>query len=165
MANLFEAICSILMIRNNQSAFVQLEGIELFLRMIKARKVAYPFALRGIKYALENNPEVCERFVAAGGLKTVFPLFMSRGVQKKEPSNGKTRKKKKVDVKEIEQNSCYIISTLIKMLPIDSISHKRIIKKFKDENMEKTDRLVELHESFVSTLDTNINGEAKASSK
>lgn len=55
IANMFEAVCSSLMVVQNQNRFMQLEGLELMLRMIKQRKVAYAFAIRTIKYAIGKS--------------------------------------------------------------------------------------------------------------
>ena len=55
-------------------------------------------ALRAISYAVSNNKFCCERFIAAGGLKLVFPILMGRGLPKpKKKSSRKGVKNNRFD--------------------------------------------------------------------
>jgi hypothetical protein len=47
---------------------------------MKEKNHAGTCALRVLDFALQQSPVNCEAFVAAGGLKVLFPAFMGRGV-------------------------------------------------------------------------------------
>ncbi|EKX52315.1 hypothetical protein GUITHDRAFT_65479 [Guillardia theta CCMP2712] len=74
--NLFDSICSCVMVPENLAAFVEGEGIELMVIMLQARKFAARCALKVLDYSLSRSNAACERFVNAAGLKTLFPGFL-----------------------------------------------------------------------------------------
>mmetsp|Transcript_38537 Transcript_38537/g.90995 ORF Transcript_38537/g.90995 Transcript_38537/m.90995 type:complete len:517 (+) Transcript_38537:141-1691(+) len=141
ISNLFNTICSTLMITENQVALVEGEGIELMVIMLQARKFAARCALRVLDFAMMRQTSACERFVKAMGLKTLFPAFMrpSSVWQTKSPEG-------KVGVREDEEHVVSIIATLLLRLSGDA--HARTVGKFVENNFEKLDRLVELHEKY-----------------
>lgn len=78
--NLFNCICSILSIPDNQSKFRLGEGFELMMRCLKELKYAALCAVRVINYAITDNRPNAEKFVEVGGLKHIFPMVMGRGL-------------------------------------------------------------------------------------
>jgi beta-catenin-like protein 1 len=60
--------------------FLDAEGIELCLIMLRDGKMSRPRALKLLNHALGDNEgaSCCERFVEAAGLKPIFALFMKK---------------------------------------------------------------------------------------
>ena len=52
----------------------------------------------------------------------------------------------------VEENTVAVIASLITTLPTKSTEYKRLCKKFEDSNLEKVDRLVELHQKYSVRL-------------
>ena len=105
------------------------------------------------------------RLVQCGGLKTIFPLFMvssvsarqslvnytqGRGLKRKR--DPKTRHKADLDLIAVEENTVAVIASLATTLPLSSEEYKRFCEKFESHNMEKADRLVELHQKYSKRL-------------
>uniref|UniRef100_A0A6U2FPL1 Beta-catenin-like protein 1 N-terminal domain-containing protein n=1 Tax=Hemiselmis andersenii TaxID=464988 RepID=A0A6U2FPL1_HEMAN len=139
--NIFNVICSALMVPANQSALVEGEGIELMVIIMQNRRFAARCALRVLDYAMNRNTAACERFVSAMGLKTLFPAFM-------RPSSLCLSKSKeaKQGQKEDEEHIVSIVSSLL--LRLGGESHARVLNKFMENGLEKVDRLMELHEKY-----------------
>jgi len=82
--NLFDSLCSCLLLRENQQFFLKAEGFELLIKMIKAKMGCRKPALKVLDYALCRYPEACEHFVEILGLKSLFTAFMKKGKEKKK---------------------------------------------------------------------------------
>jgi len=65
---------------DNKGRFRHSQGFELMARCMKEKNHAGACALRVLDCALQQSPVNCEAFVAAGGLKVLFPAFMGKGV-------------------------------------------------------------------------------------
>ena len=76
--NLFNALCSCLMSDETRRAFVEAEGVELMVLMLKARRFARAGALKALDFALTRSPAACEHFVETLGLKPFCAMFMGR---------------------------------------------------------------------------------------
>ena len=76
--NLFNALCSCLMSDETRRAFVEAEGVELMVLMLKARRFARAGALKALDFALTRSPAACDHFVDALGLKPFSAIFMGR---------------------------------------------------------------------------------------
>lgn len=134
--NLFNAMSACLLLPRNQTLFLQAEGIELMIIMLKSKHYAGRCALRVLDHALNRQPEACERFVEMLGLKTLFPCLVKRGVLKKS--------KKKDD--DLSENVISMIASMLSLLKADK--YARVINKFKERDLEKVDVLVEMHVLF-----------------
>ncbi|EKU22723.1 beta-catenin-like protein 1 [Nannochloropsis gaditana CCMP526] len=77
--NLFDALCSCLLLPENQARFRQSEGLDLLLRCIREKKGGFLGALKALDSACLNSVPNCEKLIELGGLKTLFPLYMGRG--------------------------------------------------------------------------------------
>jgi beta-catenin-like protein 1 len=91
------------------------------------------------------TPYTCGRFVGAMGLKTLFPGLLKPGSimakkAKDAKSSGSTR--------EDEEHVVSIIASLLLRLSGDS--HARAVNKFVENDFEKLDKLLELHEKYFS---------------
>ena len=144
------------------------------LRIMKNKMLSYRGALRVLSHAVAESPETCAALVDAGGLKVLFPAFMGLGkltvlgVKKNKTSSEKTVnaigndeeilavslvtnlvvqlsvKKQKQAEGDAEAGSTVDFEHLIPL--------KRVMRKFRDHNFEKADRLVELHEKYFARV-------------
>lgn len=76
--NLFNALCSCLMSDETRRAFVDAEGVELMVLMLKARRFARAGALKALDFALTRSQAACEHFVETLGLKPSCAISMGR---------------------------------------------------------------------------------------
>jgi beta-catenin-like protein 1 len=88
LQNLFDVLCTAVMAPENKEKFVEHEGLELMLLMMKSKKQCRTSALKCVDYALTRCPAACERFVDILGLKTVFSVFMGKGFDKLRKQQG-----------------------------------------------------------------------------
>lgn len=144
MENCFTSLCSALAEPEIKKLFLEGEGIELMLIMIKEKSMARIRAVKVLDYAMSTSAGTanCYRFVESLGLKTLFPMFMGKGLKKLKKAY------KAYSETEEEEHILGIIISLFKNLPQDDIQRLRLIRKFSDENFEKVDRLFDLLEHY-----------------
>ncbi|CAO3675622.1 unnamed protein product [Umbelopsis ramanniana] len=144
MENCFTSLCSALAEPEIKKLFLEGEGIELMLIMIKEKSMARIRAVKVLDYAMSTSAGTanCYRFVESFGLKTLFPMFMRKGVKKLKKAY------KAYSETEEEEHILGIIISLFKNLPQDDIQRLRLIRKFSDEDFEKVDRLFDLLEHY-----------------
>lgn len=63
-----------------KSAFLEGEGVELLVLMLKAKNLSRSRAIKTLDHAMQGREgaPLCERFVESLGLKTLFSIFMGR---------------------------------------------------------------------------------------
>ncbi len=83
--NVFDVLCSALLIPENQTIFTKNEGVELMIRMIKEKNFCSRLAIKSLSYAMDKNFSNCKVFVDGLGLKFLFPIFMRKGIKEKKP--------------------------------------------------------------------------------
>ncbi|KAF2139936.1 uncharacterized protein K452DRAFT_289314 [Aplosporella prunicola CBS 121167] len=161
--NLFDALTCLVDTAAGKNAFVEAEGIELALIMLRDAKFSKPRALRLLDHALNVNTSsnvtaslkhdetsssqadssrsgaaastaVCERLVEAAGLKTVFSLFM----KKQDHAN--------------TEHLVGILAALLRSLPGDSAPRIRTLAKFVERDYEKIGQLVKLRRDYSARL-------------
>jgi beta-catenin-like protein 1 len=78
--NLFDCMTCIVGDGIGKQKFVEAEGVELCLIMLREGRMSKPRALRLLDHAMggPDAREVCEKLVDAAGLKTVFGMFMKK---------------------------------------------------------------------------------------
>ncbi|KAL2148989.1 hypothetical protein VTH82DRAFT_1675 [Thermothelomyces myriococcoides] len=138
MENLFEALTSIADEPDGKTKFVEAEGVELCLIMLKDGKLSRPAALRLLDHAAAGGglaaADVCRRIVEAGGLKTTFTLFM------KKHDNQTT------------EHLLGIFASMLRLLPADSAERIRTLAKFVEKDYEKTEKLVKLRRDYAAII-------------
>ncbi|KAH0543002.1 hypothetical protein FGG08_002610 [Glutinoglossum americanum] len=144
--NIFDSLTCVVGEAEGKHKFVEAEGVELCLIMLREGKMSKPRALRLLDHAVGGSDgiEVCERLVEAAGLKTVFGIFM-----------------KKQDNKTIE-HLLGIFAALLRALPANSPERIRTLAKFVEKDYEKLVKLIKLRREYVfkvSTIDEEIKGE------
>ncbi|KAM3502632.1 hypothetical protein MY11210_009006 [Beauveria gryllotalpidicola] len=128
MENLFEALTCIVDSDAGKSKFLEAEGVELCLIMMKEGKGAKAPALRLLDHAASGacGVDTCNQIIAAGGLKTMFTAFM------------KTAEHRIVD------HLVSIFANMLQRFPAESAERIRTLAKFVEKSYEKTTKLVEL---------------------
>ncbi|KAJ3280005.1 hypothetical protein HK104_000993 [Borealophlyctis nickersoniae] len=176
MENVFDCLCSVLAEPENKRKFVEEEGLELMLIMIKEKKMSRMRALKVLDHALLGRIESREfstRFVEILGLKTLFAVFMQKGMKKykkeykafsETEADGKSCGTEMIHynfanfTKSSAEHVISILSSLFRNLP-DPSSRTRLVLKFIENDFEKLDRLMELHQQYsnrVAHIDEEI---------
>uniref|UniRef100_A0A183TLN8 Beta-catenin-like protein 1 n=1 Tax=Schistocephalus solidus TaxID=70667 RepID=A0A183TLN8_SCHSO len=157
MYNLFDCLCSSLMLAGNKDKFLKGEGVQLMNLMLRERHAARDCALKVLDYALSvvegltgdstflSEGEAaaaanCNKFVEVLGLRTLFPLFM-HSPQKSLP--GPT-------ASEMEEHIISIVASLLRHCTGQQQS--RVLSKFVENEHEKVDRMVELHFKYYERV-------------
>ncbi|KAK4046878.1 hypothetical protein OIV83_005774 [Microbotryomycetes sp. JL201] len=149
MENLFDALCSSLTEPNVKMAFLEGEGIELMCLMLKDKKLSKTRAIKTLDYALQSRSGIplCEQFVEALGLKTLFAAFMGKGNSAKK-GTGLTP----TDIEHVLS----IISSLLTSLASDSVARLRLLSKFVEQSYSKIDRLIELRNEIEQRVTKGV---------
>ncbi|KAK4119554.1 DUF1716-domain-containing protein [Parathielavia appendiculata] len=137
MENLFEALTSIADEPEGKAKFVEAEGVELCLIMLKeGGKLGKPAALRLLDHAAGGPAAagVCQKVVEDGGLKTIFTMFM-----------------KKHDHQMME-HLLGIFGSMLRLLPADTPERIRTLAKFVEKDYEKTEKLVKLRREYAARI-------------
>uniref|UniRef100_A0A8B9JFS4 Beta-catenin-like protein 1 n=1 Tax=Astyanax mexicanus TaxID=7994 RepID=A0A8B9JFS4_ASTMX len=153
MENLFDALCSCLMLPANRDRFLRGEGLQLMNLMLRSKKLSRTSALKVLDHGMigPEGSDNCHKFVDILGLRTIFPLFM------KTP---KKMRKTGISDKEHEEHVCSIMASMLRNLKGQQRS--RLLSKFTENDCEKVDRLMELHFKYLEAVqlaDRRIEGE------
>lgn len=144
--NLFDSLTCVVDESEGKQKFVEAEGVELGLIMVREGKMSKYRALRLLDHALAGYPgvEVCERLVEAAGLKLIFGMFMKK-------QDGQTT-----------EHLLGIFASLLKGLPANSAARIRTLAKFVENDYEKLAKLVKLRVDYskrLSLVDDKIRAE------
>ncbi|KAK3935540.1 beta-catenin-like protein 1 [Diplogelasinospora grovesii] len=134
MENLFEALTCVADEPLGKTKFVEAEGVELCLLMLResGKLISKGPALRLLDHAAAapGGEAVCQKVVEAGGLKTLFTSFM-----------------KKHDHQTTE-HLVGIFASMLRLLPANSPERIRTLAKFVEKDYEKVDKLVKLRREY-----------------
>jgi beta-catenin-like protein 1 len=146
--NLFDALTSVVDEPEGKTKFVEAEGVELALIMLKEGTFSKLRALRLLDHACGGQGVeatlVCDKVVDAAGLKIIFSMFM-----------------KKADNNTIE-HLLGIFSSMLRLLPGESAARIRTLAKFTEKDYEKVSKLIQLRQDYarkVSAVDKEIEKE------
>lgn len=134
--NIFDCATCIVDEVDGKEKFVDAEGVELTLIMLREGKMSKPRALRLLDHAVggQMGGGVCARIVEAAGLKTVFGMFM-----------------KKLDTSTTEHLLC-IFAALLMLLPTESSARIRTLAKFVEKDYEKIVKLLQLRKQYSARM-------------
>ncbi|KAG0004455.1 hypothetical protein BGZ79_009235 [Entomortierella chlamydospora] len=160
LENLFDGLCSALGEKENKQLFLEGEGIELMVIMIKEKKMARIKAVKVLDYAMSTKSGTanCLRFVEIMGLKTLFPLFSRKGVDKLKKAY------KSFSEVEEEEHIIGILASLVRNLPLESGHRLRVVRKFVEDDYAKLERLLDIREGYearVKAFDEKVEQENK----
>ncbi|EXJ61578.1 hypothetical protein A1O7_02006 [Cladophialophora yegresii CBS 114405] len=152
--NLFDCLACAVEERFAGEKFVEGEGVELCLIMLREGRLAKARALRVLDHALSggNATTVSIRLVDAAGLKTIFGMLMKG--HKMERS--------------LVEHIIGILASLLRYLPGGSAQRIRTLAKFVENDYEKITKLVELRREYkarLSKADADIRREREGLSK
>src|SRR5438045_6699659 len=144
--NLFDCITCVVDEPEGKEKFIEAEGIELCLIMLREGKMSKPRAFRLLDHVLggQAGAEACERLVEAAGLKVIFGMFMKK------------------QVAETTEHLLGMFSSLLRQLPANSASRIRTLAKFVENDYEKIIKLAKLRRDFahkVAVVDDEIRKE------
>lgn len=134
--NVFDCLTCVVDEAEGKRKFVEAEGVELALIMLREGKMSKPRALRLLDHAISSvqNAEVAMRIVSAAGLKTLFGMFM-----------------KKQDTRTTE-HLLGIFASMLRLLPADSAVRIRTLAKFVESDYAKIARLLQIRQDYASRL-------------
>ncbi len=138
--NVFSVLCLLLSHQSAQAQFLDCQGLELMLILIKQKKMAKMRAFKVLDHALLGaTKDSCTRFVDILGLKTIFPAIL-------KPS--KSYKKAYPDLVQKDQDE-HLISILNSLCGnLTGEYHSRLISKFCENDNQKLIRLVQLFDQY-----------------
>ncbi|KAJ3037352.1 hypothetical protein HDV00_001777 [Rhizophlyctis rosea] len=147
MENVFDALCSALAEPEVKKLFMEGEGLELMVIMVKEKKMSRMRALKVIDHALmgTDSAELCARFVEIMGLRTLFPILMRKGLKQFR------KEYKGYSEAEEDEHVISILSSLLRNLT-NPLHRARLVSKFLENDCEKVDRLIEMHSQYSSRL-------------
>jgi beta-catenin-like protein 1 len=134
--NLFETLTCLADEKEGKSKFVEAEGVELCLLMLKEGKRSKLPALRLLDHATGggHGAEVCDKLVEAGGLKGTFTLFI------------------KSQDRRLLAHLVGIFGSMLRLLPANSAARIRTLAKFVEKDYEKVSKLVKLHREYSTQV-------------
>jgi beta-catenin-like protein 1 len=80
MESSFSSLCALVTPAKGKAVFLEDEGVELMIFIMKEKRLARSGAVKVLDYAMRTDAGTanCERFVEMLGLKTFFSLFMGK---------------------------------------------------------------------------------------
>ncbi|KAI8814783.1 Catenin-beta-like protein [Cladochytrium replicatum] len=161
LENVFDSLCLGLSESVVKKAFLDAEGVELMLLIVKEKKMGRMRAMKVLNHALQSTSavdvgssngkskddptlpfQISTRFIEAAGLRTLFASFMHKGM--------KAYKKRYKEFSEAQEDE-HIVSIIVSLFKYLSASDTsttslrlRLLSKFTEEDFEKVDRLVEM---------------------
>ncbi|KAJ0295436.1 hypothetical protein COL5a_007597 [Colletotrichum fioriniae] len=139
MENLFNALVCIVDEPEGKAKFLEAEGVELCLIMLKEAKMSKQPAMRLLVHSVDQDMsgQLCRKLVDAGGLKVLFSIF----------------KKTSKTQRQMTESLFDVFRSLLRFLPAESAERIRTLAKFVEKDYEKLGRLYECRRRYSSMLD------------
>ncbi|KAL2042100.1 hypothetical protein N7G274_005288 [Stereocaulon virgatum] len=143
--NVFDCLTCCVDDSEGKAKFLEAEGIELCLIMLRQGRMSRPRALRLLDHALggPDGGACCERLVEAAGLKSTFSLFM-----------------KKQDG-EATEHLLGIVSSMLRSLPANEAPRIRLLAKFVEKDYQVPTRLAQIRREYISKV-SKVDQEIRA---
>lgn len=134
--NLFEALTCIVDEEQGKQLFIEAEGVELCLIILKEGRMTRTPALRLLDHASAGlgGVNTCLKLVDSGGLKGLFTVFM-----------------KSKDARQVD-HLLTIFSNMLRLLPADSPERIRTLAKFVEKDYEKIKRIMGIRWDYSSRV-------------
>ena len=135
--NLFDCITCCVDDAEGKSKFLEAEGIELCLIMLREGKMSRPRALRLLDHSLSglDGGQCCLRLIEVGGLKATFNLFMKR------------------QDSETSEHLLGILFSMLRLLPANSAERIRLLAKFEEKNWRIVSPLMQIRREAALRID------------
>ncbi|TCD69674.1 hypothetical protein EIP91_006691 [Steccherinum ochraceum] len=149
MENVFDSLCSALAESEVKKAFLDSEGVDLMLLMMKEKMQSRSRSIKVLDHAMSSaaGTAACETFVEALGLKVLFSTFMNKQSKKQKANTVST-------ATEDTSHTLGIVSSLFSNLASDSPARIRLLAKFVENNYEKVDKLLEIRDAAQARLNS-----------
>ncbi|KAG0226884.1 hypothetical protein BGW41_004061 [Actinomortierella wolfii] len=149
MENLFDALCSAVQEPIIKDKFLEGEGNELMVIMLREKKMARIRAIKVLDYALTTKAGTgnCLRFVEILGLGYLFSIFMRKGFDKLKKAY------KFFSEVEDEEHVIGVIASLMRNLPPESGHRLRVVNKFFEDDYAKLERLLDIREGYEARVE------------
>ncbi|POR36326.1 Beta-catenin-like protein 1 [Tolypocladium paradoxum] len=136
MENLFEALTCLVDEPSGKAKFIEAEGVELCLIVLREGKMSKAPALRLVDHAAGGSAgaDVCVKLVEAGGLKGIFTLF------------------NKTQDHRLLGHILGIFASMLRLLPASSAERIRTLAKFVEKDYAKVTKLVKLHRDYSARV-------------
>ena len=149
--NVFDCVTCLVEDIASVEKFLEGEGVELCLIMLREGKLSKARALKVLDHAMNgaDATAVCDRVIEAAGLKSLSGTLM------------KTKKKGNMERESVE-HIIGIMAGLLRYTPANSESRIRTLAKFVEKEYEKIERLLELRKEYfakVEKADADISKE------
>jgi len=138
--NMFDCLCSLMLLPEHQLAFGKVQGLELMVRMMQQHNFTSSLAIRLADHAMRHCPANCQIFVEKLGLKVLFPIFMKKGLKLKS----------RAETQELEEHVTSIIQSLCRYCVGTAMA--RVLNKFTESSFEKLERLLEMHDDYARAV-------------
>jgi beta-catenin-like protein 1 len=137
MENIFEALTCMVDLGEGKTKFIEAEGVELCLIMLRGSKMSKQPTLRLLDHATAgaSGGHICQKLVEEGGLKVIFTMFMKK-------DDGRT-----------VQHLLAIFASMLRLLPGNSAERIRTLAKFVEHDYEKTTKLLKHREYYASKVE------------
>ncbi|KIY74135.1 DUF1716-domain-containing protein [Cylindrobasidium torrendii FP15055 ss-10] len=141
MENTFDALCSALNEPSIKKLFLDAEGPDLMVLMLKEKLLSRSRAIKTLDYALSGptGAPACQTFIEALGLKTLFSVLMGKSTKKQKASEA--------HASEDTSHTLGILASLFSNIDSDAPERMRLLIKFVENNYEKVDKLLDIRES------------------
>eukprot|EP01084_Bolivina_argentea_P058511 106843_1 len=145
VSNVLDALSSALASTVNQDKFYESpSAMNVLLGLIKQGHFVKQGCIQALMFAITDHKGNCVQLVQKQGLKTIFGQFMNR-------KNIKKKYRKHHDKDKTEEYLCCILVHLFSNL--SDLNLLRLMKKFKEKEYAKVERLVELHSKYWTRLE------------
>jgi beta-catenin-like protein 1 len=139
--NIVDIICCVLLNREAQEEFKNLHGINHMLNIMRENNIFRILAVKLLNFVTLNNETNCSELIELEGLKSIFSYFMGKGLK---------GKKNEDIIESIEEHILSLIASLFKFTK--SVQYDRLIYKFKENNHEKCERIIEFYKKYDDLL-------------
>lgn len=141
--DLFDSLIRSLRSDSARHAFLENEGIELMLILVKDGSSASwvrqdAFRVLGEALKGSDGDSIAKRIVEAGGLKRLFSILSKRA----------TKGHKREAVDEV----LHIVAYLLRWLPLGSSERNRVVAKFAQDKFEKLGIMLDLRRKAIESL-------------
>ncbi|KAG6902221.1 hypothetical protein C0995_002853 [Termitomyces sp. Mi166 len=159
MENIFDALCSALNEPSVKTQFLAAEGPDLMVLIMKEKLQSKSRSIKVLDYAMSGvaGSAICEAFIEASGLKTLFPALMGKGSKKQKSTTN-------LPPSEDTGHILGVISSLFSNIASDSPARLRLLAKFVESSYEKVDKMLEIRDGArtrLSVVEAEISKEEK----
>lgn len=146
--NLFDSLCSSLLLAHNQTLFLKAEGVELMLLTLREGRFGARGALKTLDFALQRNAVTCERLVDSRGLGIIFPYLGSGARLPLE--HLRARAEREALQREDDEHLVSLLCSLCHEL--DGSYRQRLLGKFAERSHDKCAALVALRQLYAQRV-------------